>query len=66
MDVTWVAIAASLLMGAGAAFIFVYAVKKDYFRDIEDIKFQVFWSDLEELVDSSKEEKKHGDNRKSR
>jgi hypothetical protein len=65
MDVTWVAIAASLLMGAGAAFIFVYAVKKDYFRDIEDIKFQVFWSDLEELVDSSKE-KKHGDNRKSR
>jgi len=65
MDVTWVAIAASLLMGAGAAFIFVYAVKKDYFRDIEDIKFQVFWSDLEELVDSSKE-MKHGDNRKSR
>ena len=65
MDVTWVAIAASLLMGAGAAFIFVYAVKKDYLRDIEDIKFQVFWSDLEELVDSSKE-KKHGDNRKSR
>ena len=65
MDVTWVAIAASLLMGAGAAFIFVYAVKKDYFRDIEDIKFQVFWSDLEELVDSSKE-KKHGDNRNSR
>jgi len=65
MDVTWVAIAASLLMGAGAAFIFVYAVKKDYFRNIEDIKFQVFWSDLEELVDSSKE-KKHGDNRKSR
>jgi len=33
-------------MGAGAAFIFVYAVKKDYFRDIEDTKFQVFWSDL--------------------
>jgi hypothetical protein len=65
MDVTWVAIAASLLMGAGAAFIFVYAVKKDYFRDIEDIKFQVFWSDLEELVDSSKEVK-HGDSRKSR
>jgi hypothetical protein len=30
-------------------------VKKDYFKNIEDTKYQVFWSDLEELVDSPKE-----------
>ena len=56
MTLTWIAIIASLLMGAGAAFIFIFAVKKDYFRDIEDAKYQVFWSDLEELVDEAEEE----------
>lgn len=56
MTLTWIAIIASLLMGAGAAFIFIFAVKKDYFRDIEDAKYQVFWSDLEELVDQAEEE----------
>jgi nitrogen fixation-related uncharacterized protein len=57
MELTWVAIAASLLMGAGAALVFVYAVKKDLFRDLEDVKYQVFWSDVEELVENSKETK---------
>jgi nitrogen fixation-related uncharacterized protein len=55
MELTWLAIGASLLMGLAAACIFVFAVKKDYFRDIEDTKYQVFWSDLEELVDSPQE-----------
>ncbi len=55
MELTWLAIAASLMMGLGAASFFIYAVKKDYFRDLEDAKYQVFWSDLEELVDSPKE-----------
>ncbi|HRH44341.1 MAG TPA: cbb3-type cytochrome oxidase assembly protein CcoS [Pyrinomonadaceae bacterium] len=59
MTLTWIAIIASLLMGAGAAFIFIFAVKKDYFQDIEDAKYQVFWSDLEELVDSAEEENKN-------
>ncbi|MDX2152345.1 MAG: hypothetical protein SFV54_16525 [Bryobacteraceae bacterium] len=53
MELTWIAIAASLCMGAGAACLFVYAVRKDWFRNLEDTKYQVFWSDLEELVDSS-------------
>lgn len=56
MDVTWIAIAASLLMGAGAVLIFIYAVRKDYFRDLENVKYQVFWSELEEIVEQSKEE----------
>lgn len=56
MALTWIAIIASLLMGAGAAFIFIYAVKKDYFRDIEDAKYQVFWSDIEELVNEVEED----------
>ncbi len=56
MAFTWIAIIASLLMGIGALLIFIFAVKQDYFRDLEDAKYQVFWSDLEELVESSKAE----------
>lgn len=56
MYLTWIAIIASLLMGIGAVLIFIFAVKKDYFHNIEDTKYQVFWSDLEELVESSQKE----------
>jgi len=52
MEVTWIAILASLCMGIGAGLVFVFAVKRNYFRDLEDAKYQVFWSDLEELVRS--------------
>jgi nitrogen fixation-related uncharacterized protein len=55
MELTWLALIASLMMGLGAACVFVFAVKNDYFRDLEDAKYQVFWSDLEELVDQPKE-----------
>jgi len=48
MELTWVAILASLVMALGAACVFVFAVKRGYFRHIEDAKYQVFWSDLEE------------------
>jgi len=63
MELTWIAVGASLAMGLAAVCIFIYAVKKDYFRNIEDVKYQVFWSDLEELVDSGGEkgERKHAD-----
>ncbi|MCS6806644.1 MAG: hypothetical protein RMM98_05745 [Acidobacteriota bacterium] len=57
MELTWIAIAASLFMGAGAICVFIFAVNKDYFRDLENVKYQVFWSDVEELVDSSREER---------
>lgn len=56
MVLTWIAIIASLLMGIGALLIFIFAVKQDYFRNLEDAKFQVFWSDIEELVESSRAE----------
>jgi len=56
MEFTWIAILASLCMGIGAALVFVFAVKKDYFRNVEDAKYHVFWSDLEELVDSEEQE----------
>ena len=55
MELTWVAILASLAMALAAACIFVFAVKRDYFHDIEEAKYQVFWSDLEEH--SPKEER---------
>jgi hypothetical protein len=53
MELTWVAIAASLVMGLAAVCVFIFAVKKDYFRNIEDVKYQVFWSELEELVEDT-------------
>ena len=59
MEVTWLAILASLCMGIGAVLIFVFAVKKNYFSNLEDAKYQVFWSDVEELVESPPPEQKH-------
>ena len=61
MELTWLAIIASLCMGIGAVLVFVFAVKKDYFRNLEDAKYQMFWSDVEELVDSPPPETKEED-----
>ena len=47
MELTEIAICASLLMAAATVCVFILAVKKDYFRNIEDTKYQVFWSDLD-------------------
>lgn len=48
MELTWIAIAASLLMGGGALLIFIWAVKSRQFKSFEDVKYQVFWSDFQE------------------
>lgn len=61
MELTWITIIASLFMGVGAVLVFVFAVKKNYFRNLEDAKYQVFWSDVDELVESPPEEKKNED-----
>lgn len=66
MELTWISLAASLMMGLGAACLFVFAVKKDYFRNVEDAKYQVFWSDLEELVENAKESDEDGSGSESR
>lgn len=58
MELTWLAMAASLMMGFGAACLFIFAVKRNWLHNLEDAKYQVFWSDLEGLVDSSKEKTK--------
>ena len=58
MEFTWITIIASLCMGIGAALVFVYAAKKDYFHNIEETKYQVFWSDLEEPGLPTREERK--------
>jgi hypothetical protein len=57
MELTWVALVASLGMAAATACVFIFAVKKDYFRNLEDTKYQVFWSDVEDLVDSARSPK---------
>jgi len=51
LELTWIALAASMLMALGGACLFIFAVKKDYFHDLEEAKFHVFWPDLEEMVD---------------
>jgi len=66
MELTWVALLASVTMGLAAVCVFIFAVKKDYFRNIEDAKYQVFWSDLEDLVESSKENRNGTDGPESR
>jgi hypothetical protein len=66
MELTWLAVMASLAMGLAAVCVFIFAVQKDYFRNIEDAKYQVFWSDLEPLVDSSKKEHDADGSQKSR
>jgi hypothetical protein len=53
--------AASLTMGLGAACLFIFAVRKNWFHNLEDAKYQVFWSDLEDLVDSPKEKTEEED-----
>lgn len=66
MELTWITIAASLFMGIGAVLVFVFAVKKNYFRNLENAKYQVFWSDVEELVESPPQEKQNEDSAKAR
>lgn len=66
MELTWIAIAASLFMGIGAVLVFVFAVKKNYFRNVEDAKYQVFWSDVEELVESPPRENEDEDPKQTR
>lgn len=63
MEFTWLTIIASLCMGIGAVLVFIFAVKKDYFRNVEDSKYQVFWSDVEELVDSQPREEEKNEER---
>ena len=48
MELTWLTILASIVMGFAAVLIFVFAVKNDYFQNLEDAKYQVFWGDLEQ------------------
>jgi len=66
MELTWISIIASICMGVGAVLVFIFAVKKNYFRNLEDAKYQVFWSDVEELIDSPQQEKKDEKSGKTR
>ena len=70
MELTWIAIAASLLMGSGALLVFIWAVRQQHFSSFEDVKYQVFWSDPEGpaddplIGDTKHEEQKHGSSHK--
>lgn len=65
MELTWIAIAASLLMGGGALLIFIWAVRNHQFQSFEDVKYQVFWSDQEiplQKQEKPEQEQKDGSN----
>lgn len=66
MELTWIAIAASLLMGGGALLLFIWAVRDHQFQSFEDVKYQVFWSDQEipdrKLKEIAEQELKDGSN----
>jgi cbb3-type cytochrome oxidase maturation protein len=64
MELTWIAIAASLLMGGGALLIFIWAARSQQFRRLEDVKYQVFWSDPQEPPKAGKKEQQHGSSNK--
>ena len=65
MELTWVAIAASLLMGAGALLILIWAIRHQQFKNFEDVKYQVFWSDLQEMVDPAQQNKEQQNGRRN-
>jgi hypothetical protein len=44
-EITWVAIAASLAMALAGLCAFAFAVLRDHFKNLEETKYQVFWSD---------------------
>jgi cbb3-type cytochrome oxidase maturation protein len=60
MELTWIAIVASLLMGGGALLIFIWSVRSHQFKSFEDVKYQVFWSDAKEPAKSHEKEQQHG------
>ena len=69
MELTWIAIAASLLMGGGGLLIFIWSVRSHQLKSFEDVKYQVFWSDLEDAArklakGAPEEEQKHGSSTK--
>lgn len=53
------AILASLLTGLVSVIIFIFVFKQDYFRNIEESRYQVIWSDVEELLVSIREESRN-------
>ncbi len=50
---TWVTILAAIVMGLAGVCFFIFAVKSNHFKDFEDAKYQVFWNDAGELIESS-------------
>ena len=54
---TWVTILAAIVMGLAGICLFIFAVKSNQFKDFEDAKYQVFWNDVDELIESAAPEK---------
>lgn len=64
MALNLLAILACLLIELAVVCIFIFMVKRDYFRNIEDAQYQFFWSDVEALLASTAEESNHDTEKK--
>lgn len=47
-------------MGGGGLLIFIWAARSHQFRRLEDVKYQVFWSDPQEPPKPPNKEQQHG------
>jgi len=66
MELTWIAIVASLLMGGGGLLIFIWSVRSQQFKSFEDVKYQVFWSDPQEPAKMPAKEQQNGSSTKNK
>jgi cbb3-type cytochrome oxidase maturation protein len=66
MELTWIAIAASLVMGAAGLLVFVWSVRAHMFTNFEDVKYQVFWSDADEAAGTTPAKEQQHDSSKNK
>lgn len=62
----WLVILGSLVMALASACVFIVSVRHKLFDDLEDSKYQIFWSDRDDPFSRSLEEDSaHASNRRS-
>jgi hypothetical protein len=53
VDITWIAIISSIVMGVSAAIIVLFFMKHESLRPSHDVETRALWAELEKLSGSS-------------